>query len=78
MMDEELSEAVKKCLKILEENIDIMSNLEFALEDEKENDLVSDLELHNLYDMTEDVAASAKLKRAESNFMRRKSEDFQQ
>jgi flagellin-specific chaperone FliS len=77
MMDEELSEAVKKCLKILEENIDIMSNLEFALEDEKENDLVSDLELHNLYDMTEDVAASAKLKRAESNFMRRKSEDFQ-
>ncbi|MCI4432965.1 MAG: hypothetical protein JHC41_05125 [Nitrosopumilus sp.] len=76
-MDEELSEAVKKCLKILEENIDIMSNLEFALEDEKENDLVSDLELHNLYDMTEDVAASAKLKRAESNFMRRKSEDFQ-
>ena len=77
MMDEELLEAVKKCLKILEENIDIMSNLEFALEDEKENDLVSDLELHNLYDMTEDVAASAKLKRAESNFMRRKSEDFQ-
>ena len=77
MMDEELLEAVKKCLKILEENIDIMSNLEFALEDEKENDLVSDLELHNLYDMTEDVAASAKLKRAESNFMRRTSEDFQ-
>ena len=77
MMDEELSEAVKKCLKILEENIDIMSDLEFTLEDEKENDLVPDLELHNLYDMTEDVAASAKLKRAESNFMRRKSEDFQ-
>jgi len=76
-MDDELPEAIKKCLKILEENIDILSDLEFALEDEKENDLVSDLELHNLYDMTEDVAASAKLKRAESNFMRRKSEDFQ-
>jgi hypothetical protein len=78
MMDEEFSEAVKKCLKILEENIGIMSDLEFALEDEKENDLIPDLELHNLYDMTEDVAASAKLKRAESNFMHRKSEDFQQ
>ena len=78
MMDKELSEAVKKCLKILEENIDIISDLEFTLEDEKENDLIPDLELHNLYDMTEDVAASTKLKRAESNFMRRKSEDFQQ
>jgi hypothetical protein len=33
------------------------------------------LELHNLYDMTEDVAESSKLKRAESNFARRQAED---
>ncbi len=76
-MDEELSEEIKKCLKILEDNIDIISNLESTLEDEKENELIPDLKLHNLYDMAEDISESAKLKRAESNFMRRKSEDFQ-
>jgi len=76
-MDEELSEEIKKCLKLLEENIDMISNIESALEDEKENELIPDLKLHNLYDMAEDVSESSKLKRAESNFMRRKSEDSQ-
>ncbi|MEK6866902.1 MAG: hypothetical protein AABX46_05585 [Thermoproteota archaeon] len=74
-MDDELPEAIKKCLKILEENIDILSNLELDLEDQKEDEISSDLELHHLYDMTEDVAESAKLKRAEFNLMRRKAED---
>jgi hypothetical protein len=76
-MDDELSEAIKKCLKILEENIDVLSNLESDLEDQKEDELVSDMELHHLYDMTEDVAESAKLKRAEFKLMRRKVDDSQ-
>ena len=76
LMDEDLSEKVRKCLKILEENIDILSNLESALDDEKENDLVADLDLHDLYDMTEDVVEAIKIKRAEGNFMRRKADDF--
>ena len=74
-MDEDLPESVKKCLDILEENVEILANLELELEDEKENELVGDMELHQLYDMTEDVAESAKLKRAESNFARRQAED---
>lgn len=76
-MDDELPEAIKKCIKILEENIDILSNLELELEDQKEDEISSGLELHNLYDMTEDVAESVKLKRAEFNLMRRKAEDAQ-
>ncbi len=76
-MDDELPEAIKKCLKILEENIDILSNLELELEDQKEDEISSGLELHHLYDMTEDVAESAKLKRAEFNLMRRKVDDSQ-
>ena len=75
MMDEDLPESVKKCLDILEENVEILANLELELEDEKENALVPDMELHQLYDMTEDVAESAKLKRAESNFARRQAEE---
>jgi len=75
MMDDELPEAVKKCLDILEENVEILANLEIDLEDEREDELTPNLELHQLYDMTEDVSESAKLKRAESNLVRRQTED---
>ena len=74
-MDEDFSEEVKKCLDILEENVDMLANLEFDLDDEKEDKLIPDMELHNLYDMTEDMSESTKLKRAELNFTRRQSED---
>jgi len=70
-MDDDLPESVKKCLDILEENVEILANLELDLEDEKEDELTSNLELHQLYDMTEDVAESSKLKRAEVNYARR-------
>jgi len=75
-MDEELPEAVKKCLDILEENVEILANLELDLESEKEDKLTPNLELHQLYDLTEDVVESAKLKHAESNLVRRQSKDF--
>ncbi len=74
-MDEDLPEAVKKCLDILEENVEILANLEFDLESEKEDELTPNMELHQLFDLTEDVSESAKLKRAESNLMRRQTED---
>ncbi len=72
---DDIPEAVKKCLDILEENVEILANLEFDLESEKEDELTPNMELYQLYDMTEDVAESAKLKRAESNFSRRQSEE---
>jgi len=75
MMDDELPETVKKCLDILEENVEILANLEFDLESEREDELTPNMELYQLYDMTEDVSESAKLKRAESSLMRRQSED---
>lgn len=74
-MDDDLPDSVKECLKILDECVDFLSNLEHDLEDEKEDELATDLELHQLYDMTEDVAESAKIKRAESNLVRRKIGD---
>ena len=74
LMDDELSESIKKCLKILEENINILSNVELDLEDQKEDELTSGLELHDLYDMADDVAESTKLKRAEFSLMRRKAD----
>lgn len=73
-MDDELPEAIKKCLKILDDNISILSNIELDLEDQKEDEITHNLKLHDLYDMTEDVAESAKLKRAEFHLLRRKAD----
>ncbi len=74
-MDDDIPEAVKKCLDILEENVEILANLEFDLESEREDELTPNMELHQLYDMTEDVAEFTKLKSAEFNLVRRQSED---
>jgi alkyl hydroperoxide reductase subunit AhpF len=74
-MDDNLPESLKKYLDILEENVEILADLGFNLDNEKEDEFTPNMELHNLYDMTEDVAQSAKIKRAESNLTRRQSED---
>ncbi|MCH9658418.1 hypothetical protein K0U27_06950 [archaeon] len=74
-MDDGLPEEIEKCLAILDENMSVLDDIEFDLDDAKEDELTSDMNLHNLYDMTEDVSESAKLKRAEINFARRQSED---
>lgn len=73
-MNDDLTDTLDECLRILDENVDVLSNIELDLEDEKEDQLESSLELHELYDMVEDVSDSAKLKRAESNFIKRQSE----
>ena len=70
-MEDDLPEAVKKCLDILEENVEILANLECDLNDESKDEMTADMQLHDLYDMAEDVSESSKLRRAESNFMRR-------
>jgi len=75
-MDDDIPETVKKCMKLLDDNVDFLSNLEQDLDSENEDELISEMQLHQLYDMTEDVAESVKIKRAESNLMRRQAEDF--
>ncbi len=73
-MDDNFPETVDNYFKILEENIDILANLAIDLEDEKEDELVPYLELYQLFDMTEDVSESSKIKRAEFNLARRDAE----
>ena len=74
-MDDNIPDPVKKCLDILDENLEILSNIEFDLNDDKNDELIPDMKLHNLFDMTEDVVESEKIKRAESKLIRRQSED---
>ncbi len=73
-MDDDLNEIVEKCFKILEENVDMLANLEMDLEDNKEDELTPDMELYQLFDMTEDVSESSKIKRSEFNLARRQVE----
>lgn len=75
MMDD-FSKTLDECIKLLEENLDVLTNLEMDLEDEKEDVLVPNLELHQLYDMTEDVSQTSKIKRAEINLVRRQTENL--
>ena len=74
-MDDDLPETVEKCLKILEENVNILANLEANLGDEKEDEIIPDMELYQLFDMTQDVSESSKIKRAEFNLVRRQAEE---
>jgi len=74
-MNDDLPETVEKCLKILEENVEVLANLEMDLEDENEDQLVPNLEIHQLFDMIEDVSHSSKIKRAEFNLARREAEE---
>ncbi|MDX1596121.1 MAG: hypothetical protein R3327_04200 [Nitrosopumilaceae archaeon] len=74
-MDDDLTEALDECLRILDENVDVLSDIEMDLEEEKEDQIQPDMQLHNLYDMAEDVSTLSKLRAAEARFMRRQSED---
>ena len=46
------------------------------LEDEKEDEFTPNMQLHQLYDMTDDVSKSSKIKRAEYNLVRRQADNF--
>lgn len=59
------------CLKMLDENVDILSNIEYELNQQKEDDLTPNMHLTDLIDMTHDVADSSRLKKAEFTFMQR-------
>jgi hypothetical protein len=65
------------CLKMLDENVDILSNIEYELDQQKEDELVPNMQLTDLIDMTHDLADSTRLKKAEFTFMQRYLEKSQ-
>ena len=73
---DDIPESVEKCLKILDENLEILADIEIALEDEREDELVPNMELYELHDMAEDVSQSSKIKRAEINFINRQGKNL--
>ena len=71
MDEQELGKFIDECMKIFDDNVNILSDIEFEINQKNEDSIEPNMNLHNLLDMTEDVAESIKIKKAESNFMRR-------
>ena len=75
-MDDDIPETLDECIKILDESIEVLADLEVDLEEEKEDQIIPNMQLCQLYDMTEDVSHFSKIKHAEVNFMKRQSSGF--
>ena len=71
MENEDFQMYLDDCLKMLDENVDILSNIEYELNEQKEDELTPNMQLTDLIDMTHDVADSSRLKKAEFTFMQR-------
>ncbi len=71
-----MPETLDECIKILDESIEVLADLEVDLEEEKEDQIIPNMQLYQLYDMTEDVSHFSKIKHAEVNFMKRQSSGF--
>jgi hypothetical protein len=69
--NEDLGKCLDECLKLLNDNVNILSNIEYELNQQKEDELVPEMQLTDLIDMTRDVADSSRLKKAEFTFMQR-------
>ena len=71
MENEDFEMYLDDCLKMLDENVDILSNIEYELDQQKEDELVPSMQLTDLIDMTHELADSSRLKKAEFSFMQR-------
>ena len=71
MENEDFGMYLDDCLKMLDENVEILSNIEYELDQQKEDELTPNMQLTDLIDMTLDVADSSRLKKAQFTFMQR-------
>jgi len=60
-----------ECIKLLDENMDVLNDLEFSIESDKEDIITTDLTKNDLVDMAHEVADSLRIKKAESYFIKR-------
>jgi len=71
MEDKKIEEYLAECFKIIDENVEVLSDIEFEIEQQKDNEIIPNLQLHDLIDMTQDVAESIKIRKAEASYMHR-------
>jgi len=75
MNEDDFADDIAESLEVLDENIEILTDIEYDLDEESEDELVADVGLYELIDMGEDVAKNARIRRAERAFLKRQQED---
>jgi hypothetical protein len=60
-----------ECVKILDENTTVLNDIDYSLQSDKEDTIVTDLTKNDLVDMAHDVSDSSRVKKAEHDFVRR-------
>lgn len=71
MKSDDFRDVIDECGKILDENVNLLSDIEFEIDSWKEDTVKPMMTKNELVDMAHDVAESARIKRAESSFVRR-------
>ena len=71
MEDKDLGISLDECLKILDDNVDLLSKIEYEINQQKEDELIPEMQLTDLIDMSHDVADSSRLKKAEISLIQR-------
>ncbi len=65
---------IARYLDVLDESIEMLTDIECDLDEESEDELVADVGLYELVDMGEHVARNARTRRAERAFLRRQQQ----
>jgi hypothetical protein len=60
-----------ECIELLGQNVDVLNEIDYSLQSEKEDLVVTDLTKNDLIDMAHEVSDSSRIRRAESDFVRR-------
>ena len=68
---DELINMLDECIKILDENVNVLNDIDYSMSSEKEDAVITNLTKNDLVDMVHEVSDSSRIKRAESDFVRR-------
>jgi len=68
---DDLVKIVDECIKLLDENVDVLNDIDYSLESEKDDVVKTDLTKNDLVSMAYEVSDSTRIKKAESEFVRR-------
>jgi len=68
---DDLANILDECIKILDENVNVLNDIDYSLDSEKEDVVITNLTKNDLVDMAHEVSDSSRIKRAESYFVRR-------
>jgi hypothetical protein len=62
---------IDELIELMDENVDILTDIEYSLESEKEDTVITDLTKNDLVNMAHEIADNFRIKKAESHFIKR-------